>query len=74
MEVGKKLLAFRELEYPHIGSVIYAAIISVLREYEVTDKLFRISFDNASANITAIDIFLQNILLSCLHVVQIFFM
>jgi len=57
----KKLLAFRELEYPHTGSVIYAAIMSVLREYEITDKLFSISFDNASANTTTIDMFLRNI-------------
>ena len=57
----KKLLAFRELEYPHTGSVIYAAIMSVLREYEITDKLFSISFDNASANTAAIDMFLRNI-------------
>ena len=57
----KKLLAFHELEYPHTGSVIYAALMSVLREYEITDKLFSISFDNASANIVAIDMFLRNI-------------
>ena len=57
----KKLLAFHELEYPHIGSIIYSIIMSVLREYEITDKFFRISFDNASVNTTTIDMFLQNI-------------
>ena len=57
----KKLIAFCELEYPQTGSVIYAAIMSVLREYEITDKLFSISFDNASTNTAAIDMFLRNI-------------
>ena len=57
----KKLLAFRELEYPHTGSVIYAAIMYVLRKYEITDKLFSISFDNAFANTIVIDMFLRNI-------------
>ncbi|GAY57751.1 hypothetical protein CUMW_181840 [Citrus unshiu] len=56
-----KLLAFRESEYPHTGSIIYAAIMSVLREYEITDKLFSILFDNASANTAAIDMMLRNI-------------
>lgn len=35
--------------------------MSVLKEYEITNKLFSISFDNASANTAAIDMFLWNI-------------
>ena len=55
------MLAFHELEYCHTGSVIYSTIMSVLEEYEIIDKLFSISFHNALANTTEIDMFLQNI-------------
>ena len=57
----KKMFAFHELEYRHTGSVIYSTIMSVLEEYEIIDKLFSISFHNALANTTEIDMFLQNI-------------
>lgn len=55
MDVGKKLLAFYEFEYPHIDSHnVY------FKKYEITDKQFSISFYNVLVDTAAIDIFLQN--------------
>lgn len=46
----------------------------VLREYEITNKHFSISFDNASANAATIDMFCGKFLLSHLQMAQKFFM
>ena len=46
----KRILHFKNFEYPHTGIVIMNAINECLNEYEIKDKIFSISFDNASNN------------------------
>jgi hypothetical protein len=61
MDIRKKILSFRVLDSPHTANVIFKSIIEVLQEYNVKrdmdNKVFSISFDNASNNIVSIDIF-----------------
>jgi hypothetical protein len=61
----KKILSFRVLESLHTANVIFKSIIEVLQEYnlkrDMDNKVFSISFDNASNNITSIDIFKRSL-------------
>ena len=49
------------MNYPHTAQFIYQSIINVLHEYnlkrDLENKIFSISFDNASNNIKSIDYF-----------------
>jgi hypothetical protein len=49
------------MNYPHTAQIIYQSIINVLHEYnlkrDLENKIFSISFDNASNNIKSIDYF-----------------
>jgi hypothetical protein len=49
------------MNYLHTAQIIYQAIINVLHEYNLKrgleNKIFSISFDNASNNIKSIDYF-----------------
>jgi hypothetical protein len=51
----KKILSFRTMNYPYTAQIIYQTIINVLHEYnlkrDLENKIFLISFDNASNNI-----------------------
>jgi hypothetical protein len=57
----KKVVSFRTMNYPHTAQIIYQAIINILHEYNLKryleNKIFLISFDNASNNIKSIDYF-----------------
>ncbi|MCL7052159.1 hypothetical protein MKW94_018081 [Papaver nudicaule] len=53
----KKVIAFRTIPFPHTGRHIHEVILGVLNEYSVVPKFFSLSFDNASANVSAIDYF-----------------
>jgi hypothetical protein len=57
----KKIVSFRTMNYPHTAQIIYQAIINILHEYNLKryleNKIFLISFDNASNNIKSIDYF-----------------
>jgi hypothetical protein len=46
--LNKRLLAFRELEYPHDAESIFRFVLSIIEEYQCRDKKISISFDNAS--------------------------
>jgi hypothetical protein len=54
----KNILSFRIMDYPHTAQIIYQAIINILHEYnlkrDLENKIFLISFDNASNNIKSI--------------------
>ncbi|KAK1272218.1 hypothetical protein QJS04_geneDACA020942 [Acorus gramineus] len=52
--LNKRMLAFRPLTFPHTGTVIYQAIMDIFREYNITEKILSITFDNASNNVSAI--------------------
>jgi hypothetical protein len=49
------------MNYPHTAQIIYQVIINVLHEYnlkrDLENKIFSISFDNASNNIKSTDYF-----------------
>jgi hypothetical protein len=57
----KKILSFRTMNYLHTAQIIYQVIINVLHEYnlkrDLENKIFSISFDNASNNIKSTDYF-----------------
>jgi hypothetical protein len=59
----KKILSFRTMNYPHTAQIIYQSIINVLHKYnlkrDLENKIFLISFDNASNYIKSIDYFIR---------------
>ena len=61
----KRVLSFRVLESPHTAQIIYQSIINVLEEYnlkrDLANKVFSISFDNASNNLKSIDYFTRSL-------------
>ncbi|KAJ6804882.1 zinc finger BED domain-containing protein RICESLEEPER 2 [Iris pallida] len=50
----KRIICLKILEFPHTGSIIASAIIEHVREYDIHQKIFSVSFDNASNNTSAI--------------------
>ncbi|OAY78882.1 putative AC transposase, partial [Ananas comosus] len=57
----KRIIGFQELEFPHTGINIAQAIENVLLIYNISQKIFSISFDNASNNRTAVQILKNNL-------------
>ena len=53
----KRLIAFRKIPYPHDANVIYTTIMEVFDLYGIKEKVLSITFDNASANNAAINLF-----------------
>ena len=53
--MNKKIIAFRALDYPHNSENNY--MIHVFNEYDITEKIMSITFDNTSANTSAINLF-----------------
>ena len=52
----KRIIAFRMMEYPHSGQNIYNHVMS-----GISERIFSITFDNASANDYSIKIFQRNL-------------
>ena len=50
-------MLFRVLDYPHTSENIYNYIINVFNEYDITKKIMSITYNNASANISASNMF-----------------
>ena len=61
----KRILSFRTMEFPHTAHVIFKSLMDVFEEYnlkrDLSNKIFSISFDNASNNIASIDHFISNL-------------
>jgi len=61
----KRVISFRVLDSPHTAIIIYRSIMEVLEEYnlkrDLQNKIFSISFDNASNNIASIDHFKRSL-------------
>jgi hypothetical protein len=55
-ELEKRLLALRLIDELHTGSAIAEHISMVVDEYDLTNKIFAITLDNASSNSSAMDI------------------
>ena len=60
-QLQKRIITFRMMEYPHSGQAIYAHVMDVFREYEISKKKFSITFDNATSNDASITIFKRNL-------------
>ncbi|XP_035830095.1 zinc finger BED domain-containing protein RICESLEEPER 1-like [Helianthus annuus] len=54
-QMMKRTIAFEEFPSPHTGENIYKIINATIMKYCLEDKIFSISFDNASNNSNAID-------------------
>lgn len=63
-KLQKRILSFRVVTCPHTGDVVFNAIVSVMIEFnlknDLQNKVFSISFDNASNNTKAIEYFLRS--------------
>ena len=57
----KKVLGFCIIYHLHDGSTIYESKTSVFREYNIQKRFFSITFDNASNNTSAIDLFIRTV-------------
>jgi hypothetical protein len=55
-ELEKRLLALRLIDESHTGAAIAERISMVVEEYDLTNKIFAITLDNASSNSSAMDI------------------
>ena len=60
-EFQKRLLAFRQIPYPHDAQAIYHSVMSVFDLYGIKDKVISLTFDNASANTAAINLLKQTL-------------
>jgi hypothetical protein len=54
--VLKKTIAFKEVKYPHSGLPIEEAITRCLIKWGIKEKVFTITLDNASNNMSACDL------------------
>jgi len=52
----KKIIAFKDVKYPHTGVAIEEAITTILTDYGIKEKMFTITLDNAANNKTACDL------------------
>ena len=52
----KKIIAFKDVKYPHNGLAIQEAITTCLIDYGIKEKMFTITLDNAGNNKTACDL------------------
>ncbi|KAK9742550.1 hypothetical protein RND81_03G181100 [Saponaria officinalis] len=77
----KRIIVFDVMDEQHTGYNIYTRINNTLIEFNLSDKVFSISFDNATANTKAIDYVKQkmNLLLNgelvhvrcCAHIINL---
>ena len=61
LEIKKKILSFHIIYHPHDGSAIYESMTSVFKEYNIQNKNFSITLDNASNNTSVIDLFIRTV-------------
>ncbi|XP_034586733.1 zinc finger BED domain-containing protein RICESLEEPER 2-like [Setaria viridis] len=52
----KKIIAFKDLKYPHTGVAIEEAITTILTDYGIKEKMFTITLDNVANNKAACDL------------------
>ena len=60
-KLHKKISGFHKIFHSHDGYLIYDSLISVFREYDIQNKIFSITFDNASNNKSVINLFVRTI-------------
>ena len=52
-ELQKRVICFRLIEVKHSGENIAEGIASVVQEFDLIDKIFDVTLDNASSNTKA---------------------
>ncbi|CAL5076589.1 unnamed protein product [Urochloa decumbens] len=52
-ELKKKIIAFKQISFPHTSYAVQDGITSCLMEWELVDKMFTLTLDNASVNTKA---------------------
>ncbi|WVZ63552.1 LOW QUALITY PROTEIN: hypothetical protein U9M48_013176, partial [Paspalum notatum var. saurae] len=55
-KIKKKIIWFKELEYPHTGYAIEEEIVRCVIDWEIKDKMFTLTMDNASDNTSACEL------------------
>ncbi|WVZ62893.1 hypothetical protein U9M48_012585 [Paspalum notatum var. saurae] len=55
-KIKKKIIWFKELEYPHTGYAIEEEIVRCVIDWEIKDKMFTLTMDNASNNTSACEL------------------
>ena len=53
----KRIIDFRNIEYPHNAQNIFLSIMNVLQEFGIQNNIFSITFDNVTNNTAAIELF-----------------
>ena len=53
-ELQKKIIAFKQISYPHNSFVVQDGITACLMEWDLVDRVFSVTLDNASVNNRAI--------------------
>jgi hypothetical protein len=67
-KVQKRIIRFSVIKTPHDGFNLYNVMLKTIRYYNIEDKLFSITLDNAGANKTMMDLLKENLLAkSMLH-------
>jgi hypothetical protein len=54
-QMMKRTIAFENFEYPHTGENLFYMLKSVMAYFKIEQKVFTISFDNASNNTNAVE-------------------
>ncbi|WVZ89881.1 hypothetical protein U9M48_036230 [Paspalum notatum var. saurae] len=59
-KLKKKIIWFKELEYPHSGYAISDELVLCMTDGGIRDKLFTLTLDNASNNTSACELLINN--------------
>ena len=55
-KIKKKIIWFKQLEYPHSGYAIEEELLRCLTDWEIRENIFTLTLDNASNNTTACEL------------------
>jgi len=55
-KIKKKIIWFKQLEYPHSGYAIEEELLRCLTDWEIREKIFTLTLDNASNNTAACEL------------------
>ena len=55
-KIKKKIIWFKQLEYPHSGYAIEEELLRCLTDWEIREKIFTLTLDNACNNATTCEL------------------
>ncbi|WVZ83450.1 hypothetical protein U9M48_030596 [Paspalum notatum var. saurae] len=59
-KLKKKIIWFKELEYPHLGYAISDDLVLCMTDWGIRDKLFTLTLDNVSNNTSACELLIKS--------------